>query len=166
MPQDPKKPVADIVDVSKLPPPPGMMTQEEVRIVGQALYAPTIERMRILLESLVTQTQTADYAFWAPCAVIEQLLSKTLTFDNNREASLALLAVMAEALDILTQRITAYRTMARMELGAGRRFPEYGPFCFSDADTRTCYETAERLMAAEAEADQIAAAAQQEPPTP
>lgn len=91
------------------------LTTEQSATIARTLYEPTIRRMNILCQSLITTTSNGDFALWAPLTVMQTQLADLKWGDTfGAERFLALIALtlrrFAEKCEVYQLAVAASRT--------------------------------------------------------
>jgi hypothetical protein len=121
MPNEPTSPAA----APELP--PNSLTPEQSGKIAAVLFDPTVERIRILLQTLVQSTAAGDYAIWASLVALDRVIAEldwasVSSSHAQRFAHLAELVFQRCAL-----RLAAYRA-AIMTWQEGTPFPQLTPW--------------------------------------
>jgi len=107
--------------------PPNSLTPEQSGKIAAALFDPTVNRIRILLQTLIQSTAAGDYAIWASLVALDRVIAElewsTVTPDHaQRFAHLAELVF-----DRCAVRFRAYRAAIR-DWKEGTPFPVMVPW--------------------------------------
>lgn len=123
----------------------GGLTPDQSALIAKGLYRPTVERIVVLLQTLVDATAAGDFALWAPLAAMEQVLLN-LKFDRERPEGAIKLCVLAElALRKMGERLLQYAG-ALQGKGPTDPMPRFQEW--TTDDTLAIYDQVEKLYPA------------------
>lgn len=95
------------------------LTPEESAAVAQALFVPTIRRMGILLDTLISQSGNGDFGLWVPLAVIDAHLTTLPVTAANRDGMVKYLTLVETTLMMYAGRFQMYLVALRAWDGVG-----------------------------------------------
>lgn len=116
------------------------LSPEETAAIAKVLFTPTIRRMGILLDTLMTQTGNGDYGLWAPLAVLDAAMTSLTITPQTREGATKLLALVELTLKEYANRMAGYR-MALQATAADGTVPP--PPSWETTDTLAMYDALE-----------------------
>lgn len=146
-----------MTDQNQQPPdaePVPQITLEQGAKIAAALYEPTIRRMNILCNALITTTSNGDFALWAPMTVMQQQLLELRWSDApGAERFLALISL---ALRRYAEKCEVFRLSYVAAVKAGAPPPPFPTW--QDPDTIVVYGEIDALypIAPPAEAPAVA----------
>lgn len=89
--------------------PPNSLTPEQSGKIAEQLFDPTVNRIRILLQTLIQATAGGDYAIWASLVALDRVISE-LEWSNVSPVHAQRFALLAELVfERCAIRFRAYR---------------------------------------------------------
>ena len=121
------------------PPSEPELTAEEIATIAQTLLPATARRIKVLTQSLIQQTASADYWLWAPLAGMEMVFQE-MHWDREKKnlAAERLLCLSVVLLRRMSDRFADY--LHRLEDARAQGQPAPPPFDWTAADTEDVYD--------------------------
>lgn len=157
---EPTKPAVDAAD--PLAPPDVPVTNDGLTVeqsgkIAEVLFHPTVQRMHVLMQTLVTTTGNGDYAIWSVIAAMDQTI-RELKWEAIPSVHARMFADMARlAFEAYGKRLADYRSAIETWEAHKRDIPNSAaPFPllipWGDDDTLAVFREVDKLYPKDAPA--------------
>lgn len=116
------------------------LSPEESAAVAKVLFTPTIRRMGILLDALMSQSGNGDFGLWAPLAVLDAAVTSLQITPQTRAGATKFLALVEQTLHTYANRMGGYRIALQATAAEGTVPP---PPAWEQTDTLAMYDAVE-----------------------